>query len=64
MAMLAKCYIREVADGKTTMFKLNGTITDIPVKDTEKPQLEKQVDLFQWQQDQANLESLVTVKNK
>ena len=49
---------------RQAMFKLDGTITDIPVKDAEKPQLEKQADMFQWQQDQANLESLVTVKNK
>ena len=40
-------------------FREDLTITDIPAKDTEKPQLEKQGgDLFQWAKDEDNLKKL------
>jgi len=44
---------------RQSMFKTDGSITDIPARDTEKPQLEKQPDLFQWKKDIDNLERLV-----
>jgi hypothetical protein len=33
-------------------------ITSVPVKDSERPQLEKQSDLFQFEKDQRNLKAL------
>jgi len=30
-------------------FREDGTVTDVPARDSEKPQLEKQKTLFDWQ---------------
>jgi len=40
-------------------FREDGTVTDVPARDSEKPQLEKQPDLFQFGKDRENLERLV-----
>ena len=39
-------------------FREDGTVTDVPARDSEKPQLEKQADLFQFQKDVENLKKL------
>ena len=44
---------------RQSKFNLDMTLTDIPVKDTENPQLEKQGgDLLQWRKDRESLEAL------
>jgi len=40
------------------MFKDDGAITDVPTKLTENPQLEAQLDLFQYGKDADNLARL------
>ena len=40
-------------------FREDGIVTDVPARDSEKPQLEKQSDLFQFEKDRSNLERLV-----
>ena len=39
-------------------FREDGVVTDVPAKDSEKPQLEKQSDLFQFEKDRDNLKRL------
>ena len=36
-------------------FREDGSLTDVPAVDSEKPQLEKQSDLFQFGKDRDNL---------
>jgi len=43
---------------RQAMFRPDGSVTDVPVKDSEKPQLEKQSDMFQYGKDRDNLERL------
>ena len=43
---------------RQAMFRDDGTITDVPTKLTENPQLEKQLDLLQYPVDTANLARL------
>jgi len=44
---------------RQAMFRTDGTTTDVPSKNTEYPQLEKQLDLFQHATDKENLERLL-----
>ena len=43
---------------RQAMFKLDGSITDIPTGETERPQLERQGDLFTYPKDTENLARL------
>jgi len=45
-------------------FRDDGTITDVPSKLGENPQLEKQLDLLQYPIDTANLARLEETKRK
>ena len=47
-----------VSLARQTMFREDGSMTDVPAQDPEKPQLEKQADLFQYERDQKNLKQL------
>ena len=43
---------------RQAMFRTDGTLTDVPTKKTERPQLEKQGDLLLWQKEQTLLKGL------
>ena len=43
---------------RQAMFKDDGSMTDVPTKLGENPQLEKQADLFQFGKDSENLARL------
>ena len=43
---------------RQAMFRPDGTLTDVPTKETEQPQLEKQGDLLLWQKENALLKGL------
>lgn len=46
------------APTRQAMMRDGGSLTDVPARDSERPQLEKQAGLFQWQKDQENLKKL------
>lgn len=45
-----------MAEVRQVYMKEDGTLTDIPARDSEKPQLEKQGDLLLWAEEQKKLE--------
>ena len=44
---------------RQSAFRVDGTVTDVPTQDSERPQLEKKADLFEWGDDQAKLKRLI-----
>ena len=43
---------------RQAVFRLDGSITDVPTRETERPQLERQGDLLQYGVDQENLKRI------